>query len=166
MQILVLPTRVFNHGAQRTDGKCLTQGMKRNDDPTPVGVPVNAMTTSNSLKYKSVCFQRADETTSRQASRGSRHTSYIDNNGGLWQLDGSLVHRNRLPGFQQVLNVQVDSFAYIRQRFFIAMSPSMATPEGGARRVPSVPSILEFVRLYDHLKDVGFHSESPRVGRS
>jgi hypothetical protein len=29
-------------------------------------------------------------------------------------LDSSLVHRNRLAGFQEILNVQVDSFPYIR----------------------------------------------------
>jgi hypothetical protein len=73
-QILALPTRVFNHGAQRTDGKCLTQGIKRNDDPTPVGVPANAMTTSNSLKCEPVCFQCPDETARLQTTRRSRHT--------------------------------------------------------------------------------------------
>jgi hypothetical protein len=134
--------------------------MKGNDDATPVSVPVNAMTTSNSLKCKSICFQRADKTTSGQVSRGSCHTSYIDNNGGLWQLDRSLVHRNRLAGFQEILNVQVDSFAYIRQGFFVAMTPSMATFEGGAISVPSVATVFEFVRFDGHFEDIGFHFES------
>ena len=73
--------------------------MKRNYDATPVGMTVNAVTTSNALKCKSVSFQSADKTTSRQASQGSRHTSYIDNNGGFRQLDSSLIKRNRLACF-------------------------------------------------------------------
>jgi hypothetical protein len=134
--------------------------MKGNHDATPVNVTVNAVSTSNALKCKSIRFQCADKTTSGQASRGSRHTSYIDNNGGFRQLDSSLILRNRLAGFEQILNVQVDSFPYIRQGFFVAMSPTMAAFESGAIGMPRVSTVFEFVLFNDHFKNVGFHSGS------
>lgn len=56
-----------------------------------------------------------------------------------------MVHRNRLAGFQEIPNVQVDSFPYIREGFFVAVPPTMAALESGAISVPSVATIFEFI---------------------
>jgi hypothetical protein len=131
--------------------------MKSNNYASPIRMPVDAMTTLHTLKSKSVCFQRPDEPARLQTSRDS---SYVDDYGGFRQLKSSLVHRDCFSGFKQILNVQINSFADICQRFFVGMAPGMATLKRGARRVPGVAAVFEFVRFDNHFENVGFHSRS------
>lgn len=39
--------------------------------------------------------------------------SYIDDNSWVRKFDCSLVHWNFFTGFQQILNVKIDSFPYV-----------------------------------------------------
>jgi hypothetical protein len=45
------------------------------------------------------------------------HPSYIDKDGRFRQLDGALIQRNGLPGFEKVLNVKVNGLADICECF-------------------------------------------------
>jgi hypothetical protein len=64
---------------------------------------------------------------------------------------------NCLPGFEKVLNVEVNGLADIRECFLIAVAPAVATLERWTGGVPGVPAVLEFIGLDGHFENVGFH---------
>src|SRR6266478_3390734 len=72
-QIAIPPACVRDH-RPCAKWKCVVQSVISHHDATPVGVPVNAMTTTYSLKRESVAFQSPDEAASRQAAWDTRQT--------------------------------------------------------------------------------------------
>jgi hypothetical protein len=87
--------------------------------------------------------------------------SYIDNNRGLRQFDRALIDRDLLTSFEEVLNIQINGLADIRQRLRIGMPPCMTTFEGWTEGMPRIAPILEFVRLNRNLKMYDFMKTSP-----
>jgi len=72
-QIAIPPACVRDH-RPCAKWKCVVQSVISHHDATPVGVPVNAMTTTYSLKRESVAFESPDEAASRQAAWDTRQT--------------------------------------------------------------------------------------------
>jgi hypothetical protein len=85
--------------------------------------------------------------------------SYIDKYGGLCQFDGALIEGDLFASFNEILNVQINGLADVRQRLCISVPPRVTTFEGRTEGVPSVAPILEFVWLNGDLKNVRFHED-------
>ena len=74
---------------------------------------------------------------------------------GLYE--SHIFHGNGLASFEEVLHIQVDSFANIGERFFIAAAPTMAALQSRAGYVPSPSAIFELIGLENDFVEVGIH---------
>jgi hypothetical protein len=66
------------------------------------------------------------------------HASCIDKNGRLRQLDGGLIHRYCLPGFEKVLNVKVNGITEVRE-CFLMLWPQVWQPLSAGQEACQAP---------------------------
>jgi hypothetical protein len=83
------------------------------------------MTATHSPEDKSVSFQSPDD--NDEPTDRAAHGSYMDNNGRFRQLNSALPDGDAFAGFEDVLDLQVDRFANIGERFFITVARAVAT---------------------------------------
>jgi hypothetical protein len=157
-QIIVCPSCVREHAAQRAYGKSVTQRMIGYHHAPAVGASVNPMTSADALKNKS--RQPLGRAPVAEPRCREAFVSYIDNDSGLRQFDRALIDGNSFTGFDEVLNIQIYSLADVRKGLRIGVPPSVTTFESRTERMPRLATILEFIRLNGDLENIGFHKTS------
>ena len=73
-EVVLLPCGIADHCSQGSNRKCVAEEMIRDDYSSAVGVPVDAVTSANSLKDEAVCLEGLNELAGGDAPRQPGHT--------------------------------------------------------------------------------------------